>query len=553
MVDKRAVTASEKISSLLSSSLLGLYRQLLTRKFIILMGVVSLSLLLMTALLMLLVGSESPLSSVFILVKLLLPLAIFVLVAGYLFHSRVTRPIALMAEQLSLVGKGQVTLQELTDKDSEIGHLARQIQSVDSKLFYRNNKLLQLNEALERQSIQLKKAYQVKSEFMANMSHELRTPMNGILGFIQCLQQKNLGRESNQQVEYIKDSAFTLLTLINEVLNFSRLESDRVELCESDCNLSRLVQSCVNSVAQEASLKGLKIEVNLPEEERCDVHADEQHLRQILTNLLSNAVKFTDQGFVKVSIDWLREEANEIEVCIRVIDSGIGISDGQCEEIFDAYSQIDGSISRQYGGTGLGLAVSSRLCDLLGSKLKVVSQKGVGSEFSFRLRLKKGVGSEFSFRLRLKKALNATESQSVALSSDEVCDLSKFSHCRILVAEDQYVNQQLVIAFLKSMGLCNIDIVDNGEEAVNYLDKNLPDLILMDCQMPVMGGLEATRKIREKQNCAQLPIIALTANVLESEKQQCFDAGMDAYLAKPIIKINLFSTLLSVLSADAVS
>ncbi|MBY5945898.1 ATP-binding protein [Photobacterium rosenbergii] len=539
MVDKRAVTASEKISSLLSSSLLGLYRQLLTRKFIILMGVVSLSLLLMTALLMLLVGSESPTSSVFILVKLLLPLAIFVLVAGYLFHSRVTRPIALMAEQLSLVGKGQVTLQELTDKDSEIGHLARQIQSVDSKLFYRNNKLLQLNEALERQSIQLKKAYQVKSEFMANMSHELRTPMNGILGFIQCLQQKNLGRESNQQVEYIKDSAFTLLTLINEVLNFSRLESDRVELCESDCNLTRLVQSCVNSVAQEASLKGLKIEVNLPEEERCDVHADEQHLRQILTNLLSNAVKFTDQGFVKVSIDWLREEANEIEVCIRVIDSGIGISDGQCEEIFDAYSQIDGSISRQYGGTGLGLTVSSRLCDLLGSKLKVVSQKGVGSEFLFRLRL--------------KKALNATESQPVALSSDEVCDLSRFSHCRILVAEDQYVNQQLVIAFLKSMGLCNIDIVGNGEEAVHYLDKNLPDLILMDCQMPVMGGLEATRKIREKQNCAQLPIIALTANVLESEKQQCFDAGMDAYLAKPIIKINLFSTLLSVLSADAVS
>ncbi|PSW13503.1 hybrid sensor histidine kinase/response regulator [Photobacterium rosenbergii] len=539
MVDKRAVTASEKISSLLSSSLLGLYRQLLTRKFLILMGVVSLSLLLMTAMLMLLVSSESPPSSVFILVNLLLPLTIFVLVAGYLFHSRVTRPIALMAEQLSLVGKGQVTLQELTDKDSEIGHLARQIQSVDSKLFYRNNKLLQLNEALERQSIQLKKAYQVKSEFMANMSHELRTPMNGILGFIQCLQQKNLGRESNQQVEYIKDSAFTLLTLINEVLNFSRLESDRVELCESDCNLSRLVQSCVNSVAQEASLKGLKIEVNLPEEERCDVHADGQHLRQILTNLLSNAVKFTDQGFVKVSIDWLREEANEIEVCIRVIDSGIGISDCQCEEIFDAYSQIDGSISRQYGGTGLGLAVSSRLCDLLGSKLKVVSQKGVGSEFSFRLRL--------------KKALNTTEPQSVALSSDEVCDLSKFSHCRILVAEDQYVNQQLVIAFLKSMGLCNIDVVDNGEEAVNYLDKNLPDLILMDCQMPVMGGLEATRKIREKQNCAQLPIIALTANVLESEKQQCFDAGMDAYLAKPIIKINLFSTLLSVLSADAVS
>ncbi|MBC7002708.1 response regulator [Photobacterium sp. BZF1] len=539
MVDKRVVTASEKISSLLSSSVLGLYRQLLTRKFIILMGVVSLSLLLMTALLMLLVGSESLPSSVFILVKLLLPLAIFVLVAGYLFHSRLTRPIALMAEQLSLVGKGQVTLQELTDKDSEIGHLARQIQSVDSKLFYRNNKLLQLNEALERQSIQLRKAYQVKSEFMANMSHELRTPMNGILGFIQCLQQKNLGRESNQQVEYIKDSAFTLLTLINEVLNFSRLESDRVELCESDCNLSRLVQSCVNSVAQEASLKGLKIEVNLPEEERCDVHADEQHLRQILTNLLSNAVKFTDHGFVKVSVDWLREQANQVEVCIRVIDSGIGISDSQCEGIFEAYSQVDGSISRQYGGTGLGLAVSSRLCDLLGSKLKVVSQKGVGSEFSFRLRL--------------KKALNATESQPVAVNSDEVCDLSRFSHCRILVAEDQYVNQQLVIAFLKSMGLCNIDTVDNGEEAVNYLDKHLPDLILMDCQMPVMGGLEATRKIREKQNCAQLPIIALTANVLESEKQQCFDAGMDAYLAKPIIKINLFSTLLSVLSADPVS
>ena len=538
-MDKRAVTVSEKSTSLLSSAILGLYQQMLTRKCIVILGAVSLSVFLMTSVLMLFNGGDSPLSSIFFSLKLLLPFILVAAVAIYVFHTQVTRPIALMTKQLALVGKGEVDLQDLTDKDSEIGHLARQIQSIDSKLFYRNNKLLQLNEALERQSIQLNKAHRVKSEFMVNMSHELRTPMNGILGFIQCLQQKNLGRESNQQVEYIKDSAFSLLTLINEVLNFSRLESNRVELCESNFNLCRLVKSCVTSVEQEASGKGLNIEVVTPTETDCDFHADEQHLRQIMTNLLSNAVKFTEQGFVKVNVDWLRELDGEVEICIRVIDSGIGIPERQCEDVFDSYKQIDGTISRKYGGTGLGLAVSSRLCELLGTKLRVNSLEGVGSEFSFRLML--------------KKAESITSPQSVVLNHDVVCDLSSFSRCRILVAEDQYVNQQLVIAFLKSMGLCNIDVVDNGEEAVNYLEQTLPDIILMDCQMPIMGGLEATRKIREKQNCEQIPIIALTANVLESEKQQCFDAGMDAYLAKPIIKINLFSTLLSVLSADAVS
>ena len=537
---KRVLSAPERSASLLSSSLLGLYRQLLTRNFIILLGGVSLCVFLVALLLMVLARDLSSLSSTFLVsVKLLLPLSLFVGCSVYLFHTRVTRPIALMAEQLSLVGKGQVALGDLTDKDSEIGHLARQIQSIDAKLFYRNNKLLQLNEALQNQSVKLNKANRVKAEFMANMSHELRTPMNGILGFIQCLQQKNLGAESNQHVEYIKDSAFSLLTLINEVLNFSRLESDRVELCENNFNLARLVESCVSSVEQEATKKGLAVEVNIPKEAANDYYADEQHLRQILTNLLSNAVKFTERGFIKVSVDWLWEQDNLVEVCIRVIDSGIGIPDHQCDDIFDSYRQIDGSTSRQYGGSGLGLAVSSRLCEMLGTRLKVNSQEGVGSEFAFRLKL--------------EKASSAASTPSNILNDDVVCDLSKFSGCRILVAEDQYVNQQLVIAFLKSMGLCNIDVVDNGEKAVNYLDNHVPDLILMDCQMPVMGGLEATRKIREKEHCSKLPIIALTANVLESEKQQCFDAGMDAYLAKPIIKINMFSTLLSVLSADPVS
>ncbi|PSU34364.1 ATP-binding protein [Photobacterium lutimaris] len=473
------------------------------------------------------------------LIQLSLPFILMLCFILYYVYTRVTKPISMITEQLSLVGKGEVSLLELTESDSEVGCLARKIQASDAKLFFRNKKLLELNQALESQAEQLDRAVRVKSEFMANMSHEIRTPMNGIIGFVQCLQQRNLDHESSQQVEYIRESACSLLILINEILSYSKLESGKVEVSETVFNMSQLIHSCVQTVRLDAKAKNLAVNISLPAEKDCYFNGDEQHLRQVITNLLGNAVKFTDCGFVNVSVEILQDKAHEADLCIRVSDSGIGISADKIESIFESYTQADGSISRLYGGTGLGLTISSQLCELMGAKLGVISQEGEGTEFSFRLSI--------------KKALAVSGIKPLEPPKSTECDLSQFAHTRILVAEDSHVNQQLVIAFLKSMGLTNIDVVDNGVQAVNYMKNRRPDLILMDCQMPEMGGLEATEMIRQTTNGRQVPIIALTANVMESEKQHCFDAGMDAYLAKPIIKINLFSTLLGVLSTDAVS
>ncbi|MGF1737818.1 ATP-binding protein [Photobacterium satsumensis] len=475
----------------------------------------------------------------FSLVQLSLPFILMLCFVFYYVYTRVTKPISMITEQLSLMGKGEVSLLELTESDSEVGCLARKIQASDAKLFFRNKKLLELNQELESQTEQLDRAVKVKSEFMANMSHEIRTPMNGIIGFIQCLQKKNLDHESSQQVEYIRESACSLLVLINEILSYSKLESGKVEVSETVFNMNQLIHSCVKTVHLEAIEKKLDVNLSLPPEKDCYFNGDEQHLRQVITNLLGNAVKFTDSGFVNVSVEILQDKPHEAELCLRVSDSGIGISADKIDSIFESYTQADGSISRRYGGTGLGLTISNRLCELMGAKLGVISQEGEGTEFSFRLSI--------------KKALAVNDHKPLGLQENTECDLSQFAHTRILVAEDSHVNQQLVIAFLRSMGLTKIDVVDNGVQAVNYIKSSKPGLILMDCQMPEMGGLEATAMIRRSTNGSQVPIIALTANVMESEKQHCFDAGMDAYLAKPIIKINLFSTLLGVLSTDSVS
>ncbi|WEM41011.1 ATP-binding protein [Photobacterium sp. DA100] len=475
----------------------------------------------------------------FALIQLALPFILMLCFMLYYVYTRVTKPIYAITEQLSLVGKGQVSLDEFMESDTEVGCLARKIQASDAKLFFRNKKLIELNQTLKTKTEQLDRAVKVKTEFMANMSHEIRTPMNGIIGFIQCLQQKNLDHESTQQVEYIKESALSLLVLINEILNYSKLESGKVKVTENDFNMWRLINSCVKTVHSEARAKNLEVNISLPPEKRCYFHGDEQHLRQVLTNLLGNAVKFTAKGFVNVSVDLLQEKELEAELCIRVSDSGIGISADKIDSIFESYTQADGSISRRYGGTGLGLTISKQLCELMGTQLGVISQEGKGTEFSFRLTVKKAQAVPENNPLQLNECLD--------------CDLSQFANTRILIAEDSHINQQLVIAFLKSMGLTNIDIVDNGLQAVDYMKSTQPDVVLMDCQMPEMGGLEATQKIRRLPNGSQIPIIALTANVMESEKQQCFDVGMDAYLAKPIIKINLFSTLLTILNTNSVS
>ncbi|MDC4168013.1 response regulator, partial [Photobacterium damselae] len=262
---------------------------------------------------------------------------------------------------------------------------------------------------------------------------------------------------------------------------------------------------------------------------------DEGKIRQILLNLLGNAIKFTHEGRIELAVEKIQDDNSQTD-CLRfrVIDTGIGISSEKQSAIFEAYQQADGSISRQFGGTGLGLAISSRLCFLLNSELNVISNESEGSEFYFDLVLESTTSS-------LMKT---------SMSESNHFDLSSYQHKHIVVAEDSKVNQKLIETLLKTMKVTNIHIVNDGVEVTSYIEKNGADLVLMDCQMPRMGGIEATQAIRNMSSIEQPIIIALTANVLPEEKENCFRAGMNDYLPKPIVKQALFIALRNALASS---
>ncbi|WP_230625632.1 ATP-binding protein [Photobacterium leiognathi] len=396
-----------------------------------------------------------------------------------------------------------------------------------------------LNRKLREQADDLSEAIKIKSEFMANMSHEIRTPMNGVLGFVQCLEERKMDKESRRQIGYIKESAYSLLAIINEILDYSKLESGNVELHLTPFAFNPFVHSCITPFIHQAKIKKIHVSTEIGDDIASSFIADEGRLRQILINLVGNAVKFTHTGSVTLSVERLSSPLQYCEelrkyndkhiqwIRFKVIDTGIGIAGEKLAFIFDSYRQADGSISRQFGGTGLGLSISNSLCKLMSAELKVESCIGQGTTFWFDIPLK---------QFDEKHSENSDE-------SIQNTNLSMYEDRKILVAEDSMVNQQLIKAFLTAFGLKNIVVVNDGVQAVEYMIENTADIILMDCQMPNMGGLEATELIRKMQSIHRPVIIALTANVLEEEKQRCFKSGMDDFLTKPIEKVILYKSL----------
>jgi len=400
-------------------------------------------------------------------------------------------------------------------KDAE---LARQeVEKINARL---NEVIDQARESAREADF----ANRAKSEFLATMSHEIRTPLNGIIGFIELLANTELNAEQSDYLDTVRVSSETLLSLVNDVLDFSKIETGNLNLESREFKLVPMLRVLNAMFFNQAAEKGIIFNLEIGEEVPRKVLGDETRLRQILTNFLSNAIKFTDAGEVRLSL-MLHAEVDAdgmVELEFEVRDTGIGIGREQLKKLFRPFTQGDASTTRKYGGTGLGLAICKRLAEAMGGKVWATSTLGEGSCFYLRVRV--GVVNAGD-RLPPQTLVEAEVSSSV--------DKSKL---RAFIAEDNRANQRVITQMLKRLGI-EAEAFENGQELLQMLQQRSADLILMDLQMPVMDGLEATAAIRAGAagaGCKEIKIVALTANALAGDEERCLSAGMDSYLTKPL-------------------
>ncbi|MEH2058557.1 MAG: ATP-binding protein [Nostoc sp.] len=409
-----------------------------------------------------------------------------------------------------------------------------------------------------RDMTERKQAELAKQEFLAMISHEVRTPIASVMGMASLLLDTELTAEQQNFIEIIYSSGNSLLKIINDFLDFSKIQSANLELEEEPFILQNCIKEALYMLAPQAKEKGLKLTFLDTSQLATTIVGDITRLRQVLINLISNAIKFTETGSIEVSVIIPKNSdinhysaANTDEIQFTIKDTGIGIPRDRLERLFKAFSQVNSSITRQYGGTGLGLAICKQLCELMGGRIWVESEPSAGSKFHFTIAasvISEEAGSQES-EFKLPRA-SAEGSQNSGVKNYENNGDDHFtdSHkLRILLTEDNLVNQKIALKQLQNLGY-RADVVGNGKEALQLLEKIPYDLILMDYQMPVLDGLETTREIHRWQESRfasgyRPVVIAMTANAMKKDQQMCLDAGMDDYLSKPVKKEKLAATL----------
>jgi len=379
-------------------------------------------------------------------------------------------------------------------------------QSLEQKVRKRTKELVESRKRAEESA-------KAKEQFLANMSHEVRTPMNAIIGFTELLKDSKLNDEQKSYLGAIKTSSENLLVIINDILDFSKISSGKLVLEFIAVDIKSLINDLIYSFQVRAKSKNIYLNFEFDDKISSLLLGDPVRLQQILNNLLSNAVKFTESGRVDLCCSLLKDSKESQTLKIKVSDTGIGIDQDKLDFIFETFSQEDQSVTRKFGGTGLGLAISKQLIELYQGELLVESEKGKGTIFTIILELNKSL---------------PTTSKTVDISENERYSIEGSS---ILLVDDNEFNQLLVESILSDKNV-KITCASNGQEALEMLNSQKFDIILMDIQMPVMDGIEATQKIRNEMKL-DVPIIALTANALKDDKEKYLNAGMDSYISKP--------------------
>lgn len=411
---------------------------------------------------------------------------------------------------------------------AEIGQrdklLLRHQEELEHTVELRTAALVAANTELATARDRAMEGSRAKSKFLANMSHEIRTPMNGIMGMTQLALDSPLAPDQRDWLETVKSSAASLLNILNDILDFSKIESRKLTLERVPFSVRDVVNDTLKALAPTAHQKGLALVADVAADVPAAITGDPGRIGQVLTNLVGNAIKFTEQGHVRIEVRREGERANGmIGLRFAVIDTGIGIPGDKHATIFESFSQADGSITRRFGGTGLGLTISLTLVHMMGGRLWVESEPGRGSTFQFTA----------DFPLSAMPAV-PNDGFLAGLGTPR----------RVLVVEDHIVNQRVAVGMLTRRGH-TVEIANNGLEAVEAVTRSHFDVVLMDLQMPHMGGLEATRTIRalEAGTGWRSRIVAMTAHAMKGDREQCLAAGMDAYLAKPIDRESLFAAV----------
>lgn len=438
---------------------------------------------------------------------------------------RLSQPISAMGRAVEAIKAGDYRAQLPEDDSSELGDLARHINNLATELDSASREQREAIHQLTQAREEAEQANRAKSDFLAMMSHELRTPMNGVLGMLQLLETTEMNQEQAEYSALAIESTEHLLKVINDILDFSRIERGALELERIPFSLTELLQDSIQVFQHSAQQRGLYLRLENPTDlESFEVQGDPTRIRQILVNLLGNALKFTEEGGIRIETQWQPLDSEVLWFTCAVRDSGIGIAQQRLEHMFNAFQQADNSISRRYGGTGLGLSIARTLAERMGGTLHAISEEGAGSVFTLEIPL------PFSRR--------NVESPPPKKRSEEA-----ESGLEVLLVEDNPVNQTVIEAMLRSLGY-RVELVGDGAHAVQHFDPQRFAAVLMDCRLPIMDGYEATRQIRRRTPQCNTPIIALTANALQGDREACLQAGMNDYLAKPFKRADLERVLL---------